>query len=41
MYRPVMALVIIKNVLNLVLLINLTSIKIWLRPGRRHILKLR
>ena len=41
MYRPAMALVIIKNVLNLVLVINLTGTKIWLRPGKGHILKLR
>lgn len=41
MYRPAMALVIIKNVLNLVLAINLTGVKIWLRPGKGHVLKLR
>jgi len=36
MYRPVMAVVIIKNVLNLVLSTNPTGIKFWLRPGRGH-----
>lgn len=34
MYGPVMALVIIMNVLNVVVSVNLTGIRIWLRPGK-------